>query len=205
VPKRFELRISVVGEQVFAAEIQSQDSNHTRHDWRRYDSFRTVYRQHTLPDDLHQRCVRLIKLMGLRFGAIDMVFTPDGRYVFLELNPNGQYLWLEEAANLPISDAIVDELPNGAMRSPDASWVRRERWDALSADQREKFAPLVSRLPGGAAEQLRRAGAALAKAQADALEEAMRLARFFVHGSLIEHVVQALAQLAFRCYCGPLL
>jgi hypothetical protein len=110
VPKRFELRISVVGEQVFAAEIQSQDSNHTRHDWRRYDSFRTVYRQHTLPDDLHQRCVRLIKHMGLRFGAIDMVFTPDGRYVFLELNPNGQYLWLEEAANLPISDAIVDEL-----------------------------------------------------------------------------------------------
>jgi Uma2 family endonuclease len=33
-------------------------------------------------------------------------------------------------------------LPNGAMRSPDAAWVRRERWDALSQDQREKFPPL---------------------------------------------------------------
>ena len=33
-------------------------------------------------------------------------------------------------------------LPNGAMRSPDAAWVRRERWDALSKDQREKFPPL---------------------------------------------------------------
>jgi hypothetical protein len=110
VPKRFELRITIVGERVFAAEIQSQDSNHTRHDWRRYDTFRTVYRPHTLPDDVRRRCVRLLKHFGLRFGAIDMVFTPDGRYVFLELNPNGQYLWLEEAANLPISDAIVDEL-----------------------------------------------------------------------------------------------
>ncbi|AGY58699.1 Uma2 family endonuclease [Gloeobacter kilaueensis] len=33
-------------------------------------------------------------------------------------------------------------LPDGAMRSPDAAWIRRERWDALSAEQRQKFAPL---------------------------------------------------------------
>lgn len=33
-------------------------------------------------------------------------------------------------------------LPNGAIRSPDASWVRRERWQALTAEQRRSFAPL---------------------------------------------------------------
>jgi len=33
-------------------------------------------------------------------------------------------------------------LPNGALRSPDAAWLRRERWDALSAEQREQFVPL---------------------------------------------------------------
>jgi Uma2 family endonuclease len=33
-------------------------------------------------------------------------------------------------------------LPNGAKRSPDASWIRRERWEALSEEQREKFAPI---------------------------------------------------------------
>src|SRR5262245_20012353 len=33
-------------------------------------------------------------------------------------------------------------LPNGAIRSPDASWIRRERWNALTKDQRERFAPL---------------------------------------------------------------
>lgn len=33
-------------------------------------------------------------------------------------------------------------LPNGAVRSPDASWIRRERWDALTKAQRVKFAPI---------------------------------------------------------------
>ena len=33
-------------------------------------------------------------------------------------------------------------LPNGAIRSPDASWVKREKWEALAKDQRERFAPL---------------------------------------------------------------
>jgi Uma2 family endonuclease len=33
-------------------------------------------------------------------------------------------------------------LPDGSCRSPDASWVRRERWAALSSEQRRGFAPL---------------------------------------------------------------
>ncbi len=34
------------------------------------------------------------------------------------------------------------KLPNGADRSPDAAWVRKERWDALTSEEKEKFAPL---------------------------------------------------------------
>jgi glutathione synthase/RimK-type ligase-like ATP-grasp enzyme len=55
-----------------------------------------------------------VERLGLCYGAIDMVLTPDGRYVFLEINPNGQYLWIEEAAGLPISDAICDLLMSGS-------------------------------------------------------------------------------------------
>jgi hypothetical protein len=110
VPKRVELRITVVGERVFAAEIHSQTTNHTRHDWRRYDHLRTPHHPHPLPRDLAQRCVQLVERLGLRYGAIDMVLTPDGQYVFLEINPNGQYLWIEGATGLPISDAICDLL-----------------------------------------------------------------------------------------------
>jgi glutathione synthase/RimK-type ligase-like ATP-grasp enzyme len=114
VPKRIELRITVVGHKVFAAEIHSQETNHTRHDWRCYDHHKTPYFPHELPPDVEQHCVQLVEKLGLCYGAIDMVLTPDGRYVFLEINPNGQYLWIEFATGLPISDAICDLLISGA-------------------------------------------------------------------------------------------
>jgi glutathione synthase/RimK-type ligase-like ATP-grasp enzyme len=110
VPKRLELRITVVGQAVFAAEIHSQASHQTRHDWRRYDHNETPYFPHELPERIEQRCVQLVGRLGLNYGAIDMVLTPDGRYVFLEINPNGQYLWIEHNTGLPISDAICDLL-----------------------------------------------------------------------------------------------
>jgi glutathione synthase/RimK-type ligase-like ATP-grasp enzyme len=110
VPKRVELRITVVGERVFAAEIHSQHSNHTRYDWRRYDRYQTPYFSHALPGRIERLCVQLVHRQGLCYGAIDMVLTPDGRYVFLEINPNGQYLWIEQMTGLPISDAICDLL-----------------------------------------------------------------------------------------------
>jgi hypothetical protein len=113
VPKLLELRITVVGKQVFAAEIHSQGSNHTRHDWRNYDYYQTRYLPHELPQDVATCCLRLVEELGLCYGAIDMVITPDRRYVFLEINPNGQYLWIEEATGLPISDAICDLLMFG--------------------------------------------------------------------------------------------
>jgi glutathione synthase/RimK-type ligase-like ATP-grasp enzyme len=134
VPKRIELRITVVGEQVFAAEIHSQATNHTRHDWRRYDLDQTPHRPHELPDGLAQLCVRLTERLGLRYGAIDMILTPDGSYVFLEINPNGQYLWIEALTGLPISDAICDLLlsapPPGR---PDTGVTRDLRLGARSA------------------------------------------------------------------------
>lgn len=113
VPKRVELRITVVGQQVFAAEIHSQSTNHTRHDWRRYDHYKTLYFVHDLPREVQQQCVQLVAQFGLCYGAIDMIVTPDGRYVFLEINPNGQYLWVEQATGLPISEAICDLLLSG--------------------------------------------------------------------------------------------
>lgn len=113
VPKLLELRITVVGKQVFAAEIHSQESNQTRHDWRHYDSYLTRYLPHELPQDVATCCLDLVEELGLCYGAIDMVITPDRRYVFIEINPNGQYLWIEEATGLPISDSICDLLISG--------------------------------------------------------------------------------------------
>jgi glutathione synthase/RimK-type ligase-like ATP-grasp enzyme len=110
VPKRLELRITVVGERVFAAEIHSQASNRTAHDWRRYDLEVTPHRAHDLPQSIARVCCELTRRLGLRYGAIDMILTPDDDYVFLEINPSGEYGWIEDLTELPISAAIAEEL-----------------------------------------------------------------------------------------------
>lgn len=120
VPKQFELRITVVGEEVLAAEIHSQSTRRTQLDWRHYDWGHTPYRVHRLPDSIRRACLALVSRLGLRFGAIDMIVTPDGRYVFLEVNPNGQWLWIEEETGLPISDALCATLSGRAPRAPQA-------------------------------------------------------------------------------------
>lgn len=110
VPKALELRVTVVGDQVFPAEILSQVSRHTRTDWRRYDHRTTPVRPHTFPVEMSARCAALTLRLGLLFATIDLVLTPAGEYVFLELNANGQYLWIEELTSLPISAAVADLL-----------------------------------------------------------------------------------------------
>jgi hypothetical protein len=110
VPKRIELRITVVGTRVFAAEIHSQDSNATRDDWRHYDIDHTRHFKHLLPPEIEQQCIELVKLLRLTFGAIDMIITPDNQYVFLEINQNGEWTWIEDLTKLEISDSIAELL-----------------------------------------------------------------------------------------------
>ena len=113
VPKSLEVRATVVGSQVFAAAIHSQKSHRTRHDWRHYDFDKTPHEVHVLPDNLSAMCIQLVRSLHLTFGAIDMVLTPSGKYVFLEINPNGQWAWIEELTGMAISSAIADLLIAG--------------------------------------------------------------------------------------------
>jgi glutathione synthase/RimK-type ligase-like ATP-grasp enzyme len=110
VPKQLELRVTVVGERVFAAEIDSQAAARTRHDYRRMDQTGAAYRVHALPDDVASRCVAVARALDLQYGALDLVLTPDDRYVFLEINPAGEFHWIERLTGLPITAAIADLL-----------------------------------------------------------------------------------------------
>ncbi len=109
IPKKLELRITVLGTHVFAAEIYSQHSERSATDWRAsYPDLR--YGVHRLPAEIHDKCFALVQRLGLTFAAIDMILTPDERYVFLELNPNGQWGWIEHATGLPLCRTLVDLL-----------------------------------------------------------------------------------------------
>lgn len=115
INKQIELRITVVGNRVFAAEIHSQSSEKTKIDWRRYDFDNVTHCKHMLPSSIQTHCISLVKKLGLAFGAIDMILTPKNEYVFLEINPNGQWGWIEMLTKLPISDAIANLLINAKL------------------------------------------------------------------------------------------
>jgi glutathione synthase/RimK-type ligase-like ATP-grasp enzyme len=110
VPKRVEIRAAVVGERVFAAEIHSQDDERTRHDLRRGDLLATRHLRHELPEAVRAALVALTRSYGLTFSAPDLILTPDGEYVFVELNPNGQWGWIEKLTGLPILETLTDSL-----------------------------------------------------------------------------------------------
>jgi glutathione synthase/RimK-type ligase-like ATP-grasp enzyme len=131
VPKHVELRVTVVGSEIFPAEIESQASSRSRDDWRRYDLARTPYRRHTLPADVAERLHAVVRAFGLCYGAIDLVLTPDGRYVFLEINGNGQWLWIEELTQMPIADAIASLLARRREATPVALPATDNWTDAL--------------------------------------------------------------------------
>ncbi len=109
--KSLEIRVTVVGYRVMSASVDSQVSQRATHDWRR-DGVRMVHdwRPYQLPLEVEEKILRLMDHLSLNYGAIDIILTPDGRHVFLELNPCGEFFWLERSPGLPISDAIADLL-----------------------------------------------------------------------------------------------
>jgi D-alanine-D-alanine ligase-like ATP-grasp enzyme len=52
----------------------------------------------------------VLDLLGLRYGAFDLVYTPDGEYVFLEVNPNGQWYFMQLGIDLPLVETMAELL-----------------------------------------------------------------------------------------------
>jgi len=100
VPHKHELRITVVGRQIFPAEVISESVL----DWRRN---RIQVRPYDLPLEMCEFCLKYVDRLGLQYGCIDMIVTPDDQYVFLEINPNGQWGFVEQHSGLPIGKSIA--------------------------------------------------------------------------------------------------
>jgi glutathione synthase/RimK-type ligase-like ATP-grasp enzyme len=110
VNKRSEIRVTVIGERVHAVEIDSQATYRTRVDWRNFDARHTPHRPYTLPRSVANACRSLVRELNLVYGAIDLILTPDGKHVFLEINANGQFGWLEDRTGIPMTEELVDLL-----------------------------------------------------------------------------------------------
>jgi glutathione synthase/RimK-type ligase-like ATP-grasp enzyme len=110
VDKAFELRVVYVGGTIFACRIESQRSTVANKDWRRYDPANTPHLAHELDATVERQVGELMRRMNLRFGSLDLIVTPDGEHVFLEVNPVGQFGWIADQTGLPIHERLADLL-----------------------------------------------------------------------------------------------
>jgi len=110
VEKERELRVACVGGRLFAGAIDARSSAAGRTDWRRASPGECAWQPCELPSRVAARLVRLTRRLGLVYGAADLILTPEGRHVFLEINPAGEWGMLERDLGLPVSDAIAEEL-----------------------------------------------------------------------------------------------
>ncbi len=102
IEKLYEYRVMVIGSKILACRIDSQASEKTKIDWRHYDFDKVEHLQVSLPIEIEEKLFAFMKMSDLKYGAIDLILTPNGDFVFLEVNPSGQWGWLYDIARLPV-------------------------------------------------------------------------------------------------------
>ncbi|PZF73829.1 grasp-with-spasm system ATP-grasp peptide maturase [Taibaiella soli] len=111
VEKQIEIRSFYIGGSFFSMAIFSQSNEKTALDYRRYDFERpNRFIPFQLPDDIEVKLHSLMEDMSMNSGSFDIIYTPEKEYVFLEVNPIGQYQWLTKHCNYFIDREIASFL-----------------------------------------------------------------------------------------------
>lgn len=113
IPKQYDVRLIAVGQHRFGFAIHT-DTSAGRVDFRAdYASHR--YEPVEVPSEVADGVTALMHTLGLVYGALDFVVTPDDDWVFLEINPGGQYGWLEPPTGAPLTETLADLLAKGSL------------------------------------------------------------------------------------------
>jgi ATP-GRASP peptide maturase of grasp-with-spasm system len=113
IEKKYELRIFYLKGKFYPMAIFSQASEKTKIDFRNYDKERpNRCVPYKLPQEIEQKLICVMQSIDMNSGSIDMIYTPEGEYVFLEVNPIGQFQWLSKSCNYDIEREIALDLIN---------------------------------------------------------------------------------------------
>lgn len=125
IEKAYELRVTCAGDRTFCCRIDSQASAESREDFR----FNARNLKHEIIEckEIEPKLRAYLNEFGLNFGCFDIAVTPAGKFVFLECNPNGQWLWIEQLTGAPIGRAIADLLLSACSTSPSPPTVELSR------------------------------------------------------------------------------
>ncbi|WP_413201148.1 MvdC family ATP-grasp ribosomal peptide maturase [Nostoc piscinale] len=110
ISKQQELRVVYVNGEVFVGALNADVYAAAKADWRKPGIEIGAWQHHELPDEVVLRLQTFMGRLGLLFGSFDFILTPSGEYVFLEINPVGEWGMLEKDLDLPIANAIADAL-----------------------------------------------------------------------------------------------
>lgn len=111
VEKKWEIRTMFLDNSFYSMAIFSQQNEKTKIDFRNYDDERpNRCLPYKLPDAIEEKLSKLMNLLHINCGSIDMIYTPQKQYVFLEVNPIGQYQWLSQNCNYFIDKMIATQL-----------------------------------------------------------------------------------------------
>ncbi|WP_437325023.1 MvdC family ATP-grasp ribosomal peptide maturase [Sorangium sp. So ce381] len=112
IPKARELRVACVDGRCFPGALDATRYESIAVDWRHPDVSEVGigWEPDALPRDVEAQLGALLRALGLVFGAVDLIRTPDGEHVFLEVNPAGEWGMLERDLGLPIADALAEAL-----------------------------------------------------------------------------------------------
>lgn len=113
VEKESEIRVVFLCGKFYAMEIFSQKNDETKIDFRNYNTETPMrFSGHEIPEELKLQITELMNLLNLNFGSLDFIYTKDGKYIFLEVNPVGQFGMTSTPNNYGIEYDIAEILIN---------------------------------------------------------------------------------------------
>ena len=113
ITKKSDIRVTVIDDKVFAVEMPFREGNPIDFRLNRNDCLN----EYKLPNDIKEKLIELVKIMGLRFASCDLVLDHNGEMYFLESNVQGNWLWTEINENMNISETIADALIKSPLSS----------------------------------------------------------------------------------------
>lgn len=113
VEKSYELRIIVCGAEIVCVKLGSQEMEATKLDWRTVNPRELSVELYELPEVMKEKILKFMRIAGLVHGSFDFAVSPEGEYIFFEINEQGQTLWVEDAnPEIPVLDIMVEFLSN---------------------------------------------------------------------------------------------
>ena len=113
ISKACDVRVNVIDRKVIATAIYSSENNKLQATDIRRDNMQDVkYEVIKLPPDIKAKILEICRLYKIRFAAIDMVIDKNNKWFFLEINPNGQWAWLDLLGITDIANELINSMVN---------------------------------------------------------------------------------------------